>query len=138
MRCPCGIRQSNTKHRLLSGLVGISLPEPFHAQQSRHFLGLRSVLISVSDSVVDVNLPALPENCCPPATQGLGYDIANNIGRMARVFGCITTFKAYLDISVQPPKATTLRSELQLSGVSLIDCPHNGKKEVVDKMIMGA
>lgn len=76
------------------------------------------------------------ENCCPPATPGLGYDIANNIGRMARVFGCVTTFKAYLDISAQPAKATTLRSELQLSGVSIIDCPHNGKKEVVDKVVM--
>ncbi|KAG6335872.1 hypothetical protein ID866_3209 [Astraeus odoratus] len=54
----------------------------------------------------------------------------------ARVFGCVITFKAYLDISAQPPKNTTLRSELQLSGVSLIDCPHNGKKDVVDKMIM--
>ncbi|KAL4067554.1 NYN domain-containing protein [Scleroderma citrinum] len=77
------------------------------------------------------------ENCCPPATQGLGYDVVNNIGRMARVFGCVVTFKAYLDISAQQTlKATTFRSELQLSGVSIIDCPHIGRKEVVDKMIM--
>ncbi|KAI6038999.1 NYN domain-containing protein [Pisolithus marmoratus] len=74
------------------------------------------------------------ENCCPPSTQGLGYDIANNIGRIARVFGCVTTFKAYLDISTQPSRSTALRSELQLSGVSVVDCPHNGKKDVVDKM----
>lgn len=76
------------------------------------------------------------ENCCPPSTQGLGYDIVNNIGRMARIFGSVTTFKAYLDISSQPPKSTALRSELQLSGVSVVDCPHNGKKDVVDKMAM--
>ncbi|KIK31330.1 hypothetical protein PISMIDRAFT_52814, partial [Pisolithus microcarpus 441] len=44
--------------------------------------------------------------------------IANNIGRIARIFGCVTTFKAYLDISSQPSKSTALRSELQLSGVS--------------------
>ncbi|KAI6036679.1 limkain-b1-type NYN domain-containing protein, partial [Pisolithus microcarpus] len=74
------------------------------------------------------------ENCCPPSTQGLGYDIANNIGRIARIFGCVTTFKAYLDISSQPSKSTALRSELQLSGVSVVDCPHSGKKDVVDKM----
>ncbi|KAI6036677.1 hypothetical protein BKA83DRAFT_4485674 [Pisolithus microcarpus] len=69
-------------------------------------------------------LALLIENCCPPSTQGLGYDIANNIGRIARIFGCVTTFKAYLDISSQPSKSTALRSELQLSGVSVVDCPH--------------
>jgi hypothetical protein len=30
-----------------------------------------------------------------------------------------------------------LRSELQSSGVSLVDCPHNGRKEVADKMLIG-
>lgn len=30
-----------------------------------------------------------------------------------------------------------VRSDLQLSGVSLVDCPHNGKKEVADKMMTG-
>jgi hypothetical protein len=50
------------------------------------------------------------------------------------------TFKAYLDVSVQPqsPRSTTFRSELQSSGVTVTDCPHNGKKDVVDKMILGA
>ncbi|KAG9318409.1 hypothetical protein JVU11DRAFT_500 [Chiua virens] len=78
------------------------------------------------------------ENCSPPSTTcGLGYDIVNNIGRIARIFGSITTFRAYLDISAQSSKsAVVLRSELQSSGVSMIDCPHNGKKDVVDKMIL--
>ncbi|KAH7889775.1 NYN domain-containing protein [Phlebopus sp. FC_14] len=77
------------------------------------------------------------ENCSPSSNApGLGYDIVNNLGRMARVFGCVSTFKAYLDISAQSPKSVPLRSELQSSGVSMIDCPHNGKKEVVDKMIL--
>ncbi|KIJ69488.1 hypothetical protein HYDPIDRAFT_106117 [Hydnomerulius pinastri MD-312] len=77
------------------------------------------------------------ENCSPPSNSpGLGYDIVNNVGRMARVFGSVTTFKAYLDISSQSPKSVVLRSELQSSGVSMIDCPHNGKKDVVDKMIL--
>lgn len=80
----------------------------------------------------------LPENCNPPSTPcGLGFDIVNNIGRIARLFGPITTFRAYLDISAQSYKSVVLRSELQSSGVSLIDCPHNGKKDVVDKMILG-
>lgn len=61
----------------------------------------------------------------------------NNIGRIARLFGSVTTFRAYLDISVQSSKSVVLRSELQSSGVSMIDCPHNGKKDVVDKMVLG-
>jgi hypothetical protein len=50
------------------------------------------------------------------------------------------TFKSYLDMSVQPQslRSTVFRSELQSSGVSMIDCPHIGKKDVVDKMILGA
>lgn len=78
------------------------------------------------------------ENCNPPSSScGLGYDIVNNIGRIARIFGSATTFRAYLDISQSSKSAVTLRSELQSSGVSIIDCPHNGKKDVVDKMILG-
>ncbi|KAF8841187.1 DUF537-domain-containing protein [Paxillus ammoniavirescens] len=77
------------------------------------------------------------ENCSPPSNSyGLGYDLVNNVGRIARVFGSVTTFKAYLDISTQSPKSVVLRSELQSSGVSMIDCPHNGRKDVVDKMIL--
>ncbi|KAI6039001.1 hypothetical protein EDC04DRAFT_2688462 [Pisolithus marmoratus] len=98
-----------TGHTLL---VLLLLPQAFHGRPRAggHILGLWS---------------------------GLGYDIANNIGRIARVFGCVTTFKAYLDISTQPSRSTALRSELQLSGVSVVDCPHNGKKDVVDKMAIG-
>jgi hypothetical protein len=33
--------------------------------------------------------------------------------------------------------SVVFRSELQSSGVSITDCPHNGKKDVVDKMILG-
>ena len=60
-----------------------------------------------------------------------------NITRIARLFGSVTTFRVYLDVSVQSSKSVVLRSELQSSGVSIIDCPHNGKKDVVDKMILG-
>jgi hypothetical protein len=34
-------------------------------------------------------------------------------------------------------RSLSLRSELQSSGVSLTDCPHNGRKNVADQMIMG-
>ncbi|KAI9566503.1 limkain-b1-type NYN domain-containing protein, partial [Boletus coccyginus] len=77
------------------------------------------------------------ENCGPPSNScGLGHDIVNNISRIARLFGSVTTFRAYLDISAQSSKSVGLRSELQSSGLSMIDCPHNDKKDVVDKMIL--
>ncbi|KAF8894335.1 limkain-b1-type NYN domain-containing protein, partial [Gymnopilus junonius] len=44
--------------------------------------------------------------------------------------------KAYLEISDQAQRSMALRSELQSSGVSLVDCPHNGRKDVADKMII--
>lgn len=66
----------------------------------------------------------------------------DKIRRIAHEYGAVTVFKAYLELesNQQPhsPKTKTLRSQLQCSGVSLIDCPHNGQKEVADKMILGA
>ena len=104
--------------------------------KSRNLLGLRSV--STLISTAPAHQLSLPENCSPPSSSsGLGYDIVNNISRIARPFGSVTTFRAYLDISAQSSKSVLLRSELQSSGVSIIDCPHNGKKDVVDKMILG-
>ena len=44
-------------------------------------------------------------------------------------------FKAYQEISDQ--SKLSLRSELQSSGVSMVDCPHNGRKDVADKMLLG-
>ena len=34
-------------------------------------------------------------------------------------------------------RTATLRSDLQACGVSIIDCPHNGRKDTADKMMMG-
>lgn len=58
---------------------------------------------------------------------------------MAKPYGSVKSLKAYLAITDQftVARAITLRSEFQASGVSLIDCPHNGRKEVADKMIIG-
>ncbi|KAG2112856.1 NYN domain-containing protein [Suillus clintonianus] len=76
------------------------------------------------------------ENCSPPLNSQ-GHAIVNGIRRIAHVFGNVTSFKTYFDMSSQSsPKSVGFRSDLQSSGVSIIDCPHNGKKEVVDKMIL--
>ena len=62
----------------------------------------------------------------------------DNIRCIAHQYGVIKIFKAYLEISEQSsPKTLALRSELQSCGVSLTDCPHNGRKDVADKMILG-
>ncbi|KAG1778552.1 NYN domain-containing protein [Suillus placidus] len=75
------------------------------------------------------------ENCSPPL-YSQGHAIVNGIRRIAHVFGYVTSFKAYLDISSQSPKSVGFRSDLQSSGVSMTDCPHSGRKDVVDKMIL--
>ncbi|KAF8894334.1 NYN domain-containing protein [Gymnopilus junonius] len=75
------------------------------------------------------------ENCHVPSNTS-GYTVVDKICSLAREYGSIKSFKAYLEISDQVQKSLTLRSELQSSGVTLIDCPHNGRKDVADKMIM--
>lgn len=65
--------------------------------------------------------------------------IVNKIRRLAHQYGSVKTFKAYLEYPEQTTlKSIALRSELQSCGVSLIDCPHNGRKDVADKMMMSA
>jgi hypothetical protein len=58
---------------------------------------------------------------------------------VAHYFGSVKFFKAYLQLSElsASAKSLLLRSELQASGVSLTDCPHNGRKDVADKMMLG-
>ena len=76
---------------------------------------------------------------CPASTNTSGYSIVNNIRSIAQTFGNVKLFKAYLEVAERVPmsRAILLRSELQSSGVSLTDCPHNGRKDVADKMILG-
>ncbi|KAL1741709.1 NYN domain-containing protein [Schizophyllum fasciatum] len=74
------------------------------------------------------------ENCQYTAGR-TGFDIARSIEQQARGHGLVRTFKAYLDIQ-QCAVPASLRSELQSSGVTLVDCPHNGQKNVVDLMLL--
>ncbi|KAF9500388.1 hypothetical protein BDN71DRAFT_1585916 [Pleurotus eryngii] len=77
------------------------------------------------------------ENCHGPSSVS-GYDVVGSIRSMAHKFGSVKLFKAYLELSEQAmsPRLLNLRSELQSSGVSLTDCPHNGRKNVADQMII--
>ncbi|KAL1665234.1 NYN domain-containing protein [Schizophyllum commune] len=80
------------------------------------------------------------ENCAPPA-QVSGYDVVDTIRGIGHRYGAICQLKAYLEPPRQyvDPSGTArllaLRTELQASGVSLTDCPHNGMKEVADNMM---
>ncbi|KAJ2929214.1 hypothetical protein H1R20_g7892, partial [Candolleomyces eurysporus] len=78
------------------------------------------------------------EENCPSPTGWSGYEVVKRIRYLAQEFGPVKLLKAYLSISEQSsqPSKATLRSELQASGVSLTDTPHNGRKEVADKMII--
>ncbi|KAH9853992.1 NYN domain-containing protein [Lenzites betulinus] len=76
------------------------------------------------------------ENCALPATEP-SYMIVNKIRQFAHQYGSVKSFKAYVEYTEQTSlKTMALRSELQSCGVSLIDCPHNGRKDVADKMMM--
>jgi len=78
---------------------------------------------------------------CPAPSSASGYAVVNKIRSITQPYGSIRTFRAYLEVSDQlaAPASRTqnIRSELQCSGVTLVDCPHNGRKDVADKMLIG-
>jgi hypothetical protein len=77
------------------------------------------------------------QNCHPPSS-ATGFDVVASIRERLQNFGIFDCLRAYLYVQDIFPKSLNLRSELQSSGVTLIDCPHNGQKDVVDKMLIGA
>ena len=106
---------------------------------------MRSLFFGIMVSANNVPLKSIltvstdiTENC-PASANTSGYTIVNSIRSVAQTFGSVKLFKAYLGVTEQVPvsRALVLRSELQSSGVSLTDCPHNGRKDVADKMIIG-
>tara|TARA_Y100000389_G_scaffold185142_1_gene204258 strand:- start:3905 stop:4729 length:825 start_codon:yes stop_codon:yes gene_type:complete len=61
--------------------------------------------------------------------------IINTIREKLKSFGIIRKRNIYID-SQSPTERNTQRGELNLSGWSIIDCPHRGKKETIDKKII--
>lgn len=97
-----------------------------------NFLGLRLV----PETQLEEELTAIRLENCPASSNTSGYLLVNQIRELALMYGIIKIFKAYVECSEQL-RAQILRSELQSSGVSLTDCPHMGKKDVADKMMIG-
>ncbi|KAF8201521.1 NYN domain-containing protein [Pholiota molesta] len=75
---------------------------------------------------------------CPVPSNVRGSKVVSSIFKSVKEHGNVFSFKAYLRITEEQlsNKAIGIRSQLQYSGVSLIDCPLNGKKDVVDHMMM--
>ncbi|KAH6918936.1 NYN domain-containing protein [Coprinopsis sp. MPI-PUGE-AT-0042] len=90
-----------------------------------------------SSKAVEEGIVTMGENCPAPASY-TGYHLVDAIRRMAQRFGSVKLLKAYLEVSEGSvnSRSLTLRSELQVSGVSLTDCPKNGRKDAADKMML--
>ena len=73
------------------------------------------------------------ENIRPSSTTKL-IDVTNIIRARLFKYGVIRTRNLYID-SQSPSELSTKRGELNLSGWSIIDCPHRGKSEVIDKKL---
>lgn len=64
-----------------------------------------------------------------------GRDVTTRLKTILGPYGNLVQFRAYASIGLgHIPRQK--RSDLQLSGCHLVDCPHNGRKEVADKMII--
>lgn len=70
------------------------------------------------------------ENMPIPSTIS-GRDVTSRLKFILAPYGNLVQFRAYacIGLNLIPQQK---RSDLQLSGCHLVDCPHNGRKEVAD------
>jgi hypothetical protein len=77
------------------------------------------------------------QNCLPCST----WDASSLVLRILNAVHegqPVRCFRAYQEVKSNCSLVTpSFRSGLQTAGVTVIDCPHNGLKEVVDKMLLG-
>ena len=71
----------------------------------------------------------------PIPTTSSGRDVSSRLKCILKPYGHLVQFRGYASIGLNliPQQK---RSDLQLSGCLLVDCPHNNRKEVADKMII--
>lgn len=80
----------------------------------------------------------LLENCTLPSSRPSGESIIRTLRQYLQNLGRVGSCNAYFDLNqFSSIKLGAFRSLLHSSGISLIDCPHNGGKDVVDKRIIG-
>mmetsp|Transcript_25932 Transcript_25932/g.38394 ORF Transcript_25932/g.38394 Transcript_25932/m.38394 type:complete len:706 (+) Transcript_25932:140-2257(+) len=71
----------------------------------------------------------------PIPSETSGRDITSSLKNILSHQGDLIQFRGYASIGLNHIPQEK-RSDLQLSGCHLVDCPHNGRKEVADKMII--
>lgn len=74
------------------------------------------------------------ENMPIPSTSS-GRDVSSRLKSILKPYGNLVQFRGYASIGLSHIPQQK-RSDLQLSGCLLVDCPHNGRKDVADKMII--
>jgi hypothetical protein len=96
--------------------------------------------------IVDIASATVKRSCAPmavfwdlenmpiPATSS-GRDVTSRLKSILAPHGDLVQFRGYASIGLGLIPQSK-RSDLQLSGCHLVDCPHNGRKEVADKMII--
>ena len=63
-----------------------------------------------------------------------GHVVVQHLRKKFQRYGPIVMFRAYVEITDTLKKS--MRSELQASGVSVVDVPHNSRKDAADKMLL--
>ncbi|EAU88171.1 hypothetical protein CC1G_03843 [Coprinopsis cinerea okayama7 len=65
-----------------------------------------------------------------------GFDITNAIRKLLKPLGIIQLFKFYVDLSHPAAPSGNLKSELQCSGVTVVDTASNGRPNASNKMMI--
>jgi hypothetical protein len=111
-----------------------------------HDLVQREVPILAARDIVDIASDTAKQSSSPMAifwdlenmpipSQTSGLEITSSLKAILAPHGGLVQFRGYASIGLgHIPQEK--RSDLQLSGCHLVDCPHNGRKEVADKMII--
>jgi hypothetical protein len=101
-------------------------------------MAARDIYAAVSDAIAQRSAPLAVfwdiENV-PIPSACTGRFAALRVKKALAEYGDLVVFRGYASIGLNNIPQEK-RSELQLSGCHLVDCPHNGRKEVADKMII--
>ncbi|KAH6918916.1 hypothetical protein BKA70DRAFT_1087950 [Coprinopsis sp. MPI-PUGE-AT-0042] len=73
-----------------------------------------------------------------PNTSMSGYEVVKAIRTFTAKMGTVKSLRFYVDIAGSKVLSPGLRSELQCSGVSIMDTVSTGRQGAASKMLLGA
>ncbi|KXN82518.1 hypothetical protein AN958_02369 [Leucoagaricus sp. SymC.cos] len=74
---------------------------------------------------------------CPVPRSISGYEVVDKIRVLSQKLGIVKSFRGYADLTnLAASHSLLLRSELQSSGVSMIDCPTTGHKSIASQTMI--